>query len=195
MLNKEVLITIFKKLLEQAKNSYDEFNSVDGKIGDGDLGITVQSGLEEINININKFTDDLGSNFMICSQAFVKKSGSSFGTLIAFSFMNISKNLKGKTECSHEDILMIFETALKTILERGKTNLGDKTIADSLDLIIKNLKDNQNYSEVFKSSTKQALENFKGKKIKIGRARMFEDKTKDLDDPGMFALNRLSSIF
>ena len=64
-----------------------------------------------------------------------------------------------------------------------------------LDLIIKNLKDNQNYSEVFKSSTKQALEDFKGKKIKIGRARMFEDKTKDLDDPGMFALNRLSSIF
>ena len=85
--------------------------------------------------------------------------------------------------------------ALKTILERGKTNLGDKTIADSLYLIIKNLKDNQNYSEVLKLSTKQALEDFKGKKIKIGRARMFEDKTKDLDDPGMFALNRLSSVF
>ena len=137
----------------------------------------------------------MGTNFMLCSQAFVKKSGSSFGTLIAFSFMNISKNLKGKTVCNHEDIVAIFETALKTILERGKTNLGDKTIADSLDLIIKKLKDNQNDSEVVKVSTKQALENFKGKKIKIGRARMFEDKTKDLDDPGMFALNRLSSIF
>ena len=195
MLDKEVLITIFKKLLEQAKNSYDEFNAADGKIGDGDLGITIQSGLEEINNNTNKFTDDLGAIFMICSQAFVKKSGSSFGTLIAFSFMNISKNLKGKSECNHEDIIMIFETALKTILERGKTNLGDKTIADSLNLIIKKLKENKNYSEVFKLATKQALEDFKGKKIMIGRARMFEDKTKDLDDPGMFALNRLSSVF
>ena len=195
MLDKEVLITIFKKLLAQAKNSYDEFNAADGKIGDGDLGITIQSGLEEINNNISKFNDDLGTNFLICSQSFVKRSGSSFGTLIAFSFMNISKNLKGKTKCNHEDIIVIFETALKTILERGKTNLGDKTIADSLDLIIKNLKNNQNYSEVFKSSTKQALEDFKGKKIKIGRARMFEDKTMDLDDPGMFALNRLSSVF
>ena len=93
------------------------------------------------------------------------------------------------------DIINIFEISLKTILERGKTNLGDKTIADSLDLIIKQLKDNQNYSEVFKSATKQALEDFKGKKIKIGRARMFEDKTMELDDPGMFALNRLSSVF
>ena len=195
MLNKVILNNIFKKLLEEAKNSYDDFNSADGKIGDGDLGVTILHGLEEVNNNISKFSDDMGSNFMLCSQAFVKKSGSSFGTLVAFSFMNISKNLKGKKECGHEDIVVIFETALKTILERGKTNLGDKTIADSLDLIIKNLKDNQNYSEVFKSSTKQALDNFKGKKIKIGRARMFEDKTKDLDDPGMFALNRLSTIF
>ena len=195
MLNKEVLITIFKKLLEQAKNSYNEFNTVDGKIGDGDLGITIRSGLEEINNNISKFDDDLGSNFMICSHAFVKKSGSSFGTLIAFSFMNISKNLKGKTKCNHEDIIMIFETALKTILERGKANLGDKTIADSLNLIIKKLKENKNYSEVFKLATKQALEDFKGKKIKIGRARMFEDKTKDLDDPGMFAFCKLSEAF
>ena len=195
MLNKEVLVKVFKKLLEEAKISYDDFNSADGKIGDGDLGVTILHGLEEVNNNVSKFGDDISENFMLCSQAFVKKSGSSFGTLIAFSFMNISKNLKGKTECNHDDIVSIFETALKTILERGKTNLGDKTIADTLDLIIKNLKDNQNYSDVFKSSTKQALEDFKGKKIRIGRARMFEDKTKDLDDPGMFALNRLTSVF
>ena len=195
MLNKEVLTNVFKKLLDEAKNSYDDFNSVDAKIGDGDLGVTILHGLEEVNNNINKFTDDMGANFMLCSQAFVKKSGSSFGTLIAFSFMNISKILKKKNQCNHEDIVDIFETALKTILERGKTKLGDKTIADSLDLIIKKLKESKNYSEVFKSATKQALEDFKGKKIKIGRARMFEDKTKDLDDPGMFALNRLANVF
>jgi|TARA_Y100000294_G_scaffold106256_1_gene98690 dihydroxyacetone kinase-like protein len=195
MLNKEVLTNIFKKLLEEAKNSYDDFNAADGKIGDGDLGVTILHGLEEVNNNINKFRDDMGANFMLCSQSFVKRSGSSFGTLIAFSFMNISKNLKGKTECSHEDIISIFETALKTIIERGKTTLGDKTIADSLDLIIKMLKNNKNYSNVFKLATKQALDDFKGKKIRIGRARMFEDKTKDLDDPGMLALNRLTEAF
>jgi len=195
MLNKEVLESIFQKLLSQAKKSYDEFNAADGKIGDGDLGVTILNGLEEINNNKANFKNDMGANFMFCSQAFVKKSGSSFGTLIAFSFINISKNLKGKTECNHEDIIEILKTALKTILERGKTNLGDKTIADSLDLIIKKLKDNQDYSDVFKSATKQALDNFKGKKIKIGRARMFEDKTKDLDDPGMFALNKLTTAF
>lgn len=198
MLNKQVMINVFSNLLNQSKKSYDEFNAADGKIGDGDLGITILNGLEEINNNIEKFTDDLSINFMLCSQAFVKKSGSSFGTLIAFSFMNISKNLKGKNTCDNKDIITMIDTAMSTIQERGKTKVGDKTILDTLDFISRNLKatkDNINYPELFKLSTKEALNAFKGKKILIGRARMFEDKTKDLDDPGMLALHKLSEAF
>ena len=198
MLNKQVMINVFSNLLNQSKKSYDEFNAADGKIGDGDLGITILNGLEEINNNIEKFTDDLSINFMLCSQAFVKKSGSSFGTLIAFSFMNISKNLKGKNTCDNEDIITMIDTAMSTIQERGKTKVGDKTILDTLDFILRNLKatkDNINYPEIFKSSANEALNAFKGKKILIGRARMFEDKTKDLDDPGMLALHKLCEAF
>ena len=135
MLNKQVMINVFSNLLNQSKKSYDEFNAVDGKIGDGDLGITILNGLEEINNDIEKFTDDLSINFMLCSQAFVKKSGSSFGTLIAFSFMNISKNLKGRNTCDHEDIITMIDTSMNTIQERGKTKVGDKTILDTLDFI------------------------------------------------------------
>ena len=198
MFNKQVMIYVFNNLLAQSKKSYDEFNAADGKIGDGDLGITILNGLEEINNNIEKFTDDLSINFMLCSQAFVKKSGSSFGTLIAFSFMNISKNLKGKNTCDNKDIITMIDIAMSTIQERGKTKVGDKTILDTLDFILRNLKatkDNINYPELFKLSTKEALNAFKGKKILIGRARMFEDKTKDLDDPGMLALHKLSEAF
>ena len=198
MFDKQVMINVFRNLLNQSKKSYDEFNAADGKIGDGDLGITILNGLEEINNNIEKFTDDLSINFMLCSQAFVKKSGSSFGTLIAFSFMNISRNLKGRNTCDHEDIITMIDTAMSTIQERGKTKVGDKTILDTLDFILRNLKatkDNINYPELFKSSANEALNAFKGKKILIGRARMFEDKTKDLDDPGMLALHKLSEAF
>jgi len=198
MFNKLVMIDVFKNLLSQAKKSYDEFNTADGKIGDGDLGITILNGLEEINNNLDKFKDDLSINFMLCSQAFVKKSGSSFGTLIAFAFMNISKDLKGKNMCDHEDIINMINVAMETIQERGKTKLGDKTILDSLSFVLNNLKENKNnvnYPELFKSSTKEALDAFKGKKILIGRARMFEEKTKGLDDPGMLALSKLSEVF
>ena len=52
MLNKQVMINVFSNLLNQSKKFYDEFNAADGKIGDGDLGITILNGLEEINNNI-----------------------------------------------------------------------------------------------------------------------------------------------
>ena len=198
MFNKLVMIDVFKNLLSQAKKSYDEFNTADGKIGDGDLGITILNGLEEINNNLDKFKDDLSINFMLCSQAFVKKSGSSFGTLVAFALMNISKDLKGKNTCDHDDIINMINITMQTIQERGKTKLGDKTILDSLSFILNNLKENKNnvnYPELFKSSTKEALNAFKGKKILIGRARMFEDKTRELNDPGMLALSKLSEVF
>ena len=195
MLHKKSMVIIFEKLLDGAKKYHDEFNTTDGIIGDGDLGITILNGIEEINKDISNFNDDLSNNFMLCSQSFVKKSGSSFGTLIAFAFMEISKTLKGKTQCDHKDIINIMDTALNTILNRGKTKLGDKTIADTLSLILlrlQNSKKNINYVEIFKTETEQALEKFKGKKILIGRARMFGEKTKNLDDPGMFALAKLT---
>ncbi len=198
MLNKDLMLKIFDKLLLEAKNSFDEFNAADAKIGDGDLGVTILKGLEEINNNKQKFKNDLGENFMICSQSFVKKSGSSFGTLIAFSFMNISKNLKGKETCNHSEIIKIIDIALKTMQQRGKTKLGDKTIVDTLYAIsikLKEAKEEVNYVQIFKLATKQALNNFKGKKILVGRARMFEDKTKGLDDPGMLAFNKLAEAF
>ena len=189
------MVIIFEKLLDGAKKYHDEFNTTDGIIGDGDLGITILNGIEEINKDISNFNDDLSNNFMLCSQSFVKKSGSSFGTFIAFAFMEISKTLKGKTQCDHKDIINIMDTALNTILNRGKTKLGDKTIADTLSLILlrlQNSKKNINYVEIFKTETEQALEKFKGKKILIGRARMFGEKTKNLNDPGMFALAKLT---
>ena len=198
MFNKFAMIKIIDELFIQSKKYYNDFNEADGKIGDGDLGITIQNGFQEIINNKDNFTDDLGHNFMICSQAFVKKSGSSFGTLVAFCLMNISKSLKGKKFLTHDNIIEVFEICLKTIKERGKTNLGDKTILDTLNLIlnkIKETKENIKYNEIFKSATKEALANFKGKKILIGRARMFDEKTKDFDDPGMLALSKLVEGF
>ena len=73
MLNKDLMLKIFDKLLLEAKNSFDEFNAADAKIGDGDLGVTILKGLEEINNNKKKFKNDLGENFMICSQSYSKK--------------------------------------------------------------------------------------------------------------------------
>ena len=51
MINKESLINFFKLLNQKAKDHHDDFNSLDGQLGDGDLGITLTNGIEEIYNN------------------------------------------------------------------------------------------------------------------------------------------------
>ena len=50
MITKSSLELFFKKIVDIAFENYDEFNSLDGQLGDGDLGITISKGLLSINI-------------------------------------------------------------------------------------------------------------------------------------------------
>ena len=196
MITKTSLETFFQKILIIAEDNYDEFNSIDGQLGDGDLGITISKGLKEINENLNKFEDELSKNFIVCAQCFTKVSSSSFGTLIAISFMTIAKETKGKKELNFNDIPDIINKVIEAICTRGKSKIGDKTFVDTLFEISNSIsRSENNYSQIIYKATINALDNFRGKECKIGRARMFGEKSKNLDDPGMFALSRLSSVF
>ena len=196
MITKSTLENFFKKIRIIAEENYDEFNSVDGQLGDGDLGITISKGLIEINENFSKFEDDLSKIFLLCAQCFTKASSSSFGTLVAISFMTIAKLTKGKSSLDIKDLPPIINSVIEAVSARGKSNIGDKTFIDSLNeisvLLLNN--DNINGKNIFQA-TENALIKFKGKECKIGRARMFAEKSKELNDPGMYAIHKLSSAF
>ena len=196
MISKSTLETFFKKILVIAEVNYDEFNSIDGQLGDGDLGITISKGLKEINENLNKFEDDLSKIFLLCAQCFTKASSSSFGTLVAISFMTVAKLTKGKTSLDFEDLASIINSIIEAVSARGKSKIGDKTFIDSLNEISNLLSNNEQITgQKIYQATENALIKFKGKECKIGRARMFAEKSKELNDPGMYAIHKLSSAF
>ena len=196
MINKLSLEFFFKKLLKVAENNHDEFNSIDGQLGDGDLGITISKDLYEKNNNFDKFEDDLGKIFMVCAQSFTKASSSSFGTLVAISFMSIAKETKGTKELAIKDLPNIIKKIIEAVCLRGKSNIGDKTFVDTLSEIAKVIEENNNnFGQNVHEATLKALEDFNDRECKIGRARMFAEKSKNLNDPGMFALNKLSTVF
>lgn len=196
MISKKSLEIFFKKILIIAEANYDEFNSIDGQLGDGDLGITISKGLKEINDNVSKFDDDLSKIFLVCAQCFTKASSSSFGTLVAISFMTVAKHTKGKTIINISDLPSIINLVIDAVSARGKSKIGDKTFIDTLNEVSISLSKNEiNHGENVYQSTLNALNKFKGKECKIGRARMFAEKSKELNDPGMYALHKLSSVF
>jgi phosphoenolpyruvate---glycerone phosphotransferase subunit DhaL len=190
----EHLKAVAARLAKAAQAAASELNTADGKLGDGDLGITVSKGWKEIADNAGKMPADVGMAFMEGAKAFQKVSSSSYGTLTATAFMAAAKACKGRTAVPFSEVSALVAAARDAMMARGKGNLGDKTVLDMLDAIAVATAD-LSAPDAIRSATDQAsdhaLKAFRGKANKLGRARMFGDQSIGLDDPGMLALRRL----
>ena len=179
---------------QAATAARDELNAQDGKLGDGDLGITVANGFAAVAEDAAGFGDDLGQAFLGCSKAFQRVSSSSFGTLVATAFMSAAKATKGRNDAEWSEISAIVAGARDAMLARGRGELGAKSVLDSLDAIAKataGLADPVAILAAADGAATAALDEFRDQPNRLGRARMFGDKTVGLDDPGMLAVRRL----
>mgnify|MGYP001166888080 CR=1 FL=1 len=186
------LTTSIKKICIHINEIGEKLNTLDGKLGDGDLGVTLVNGFK----NLKDISDELegldwDKALMKCAQAFTKVSGSSFGTLVAIGLMAASRELKGKKQISPLDISLALESAVSSMSERGKAKLNDKTVLDMLIGLAKNLEKEKDYNhliERIKKASEDILAEFRHKKCNIGRARIFAEKSIGIDDPGMAAI-------
>tara|TARA_B100000963_G_scaffold352975_1_gene366967 strand:- start:434 stop:1048 length:615 start_codon:yes stop_codon:yes gene_type:complete len=190
-LNRSDLLGAVRRLQEEMPTHFDTLNTADGKLGDGDLGITMTRGMEEISSVIDDMPDDLGLAMLKCSQAFTKSSGSSYGTLMAIGMMAIAKQIKGQTTVEPSELAELVLAARDQIKSRGKAEFGGKTVLDSLDAIYKCMSGLTDLEDIRKAAVlaaDEALTEFRDKPATTGRARMFGEKSIGLDDPGMLAM-------
>lgn len=182
------------RIATAAADAAAELNAADGQLGDGDLGITVSKGWEQIAANAAAMPDDVGMAFMEGAKAFQKVSSSSYGTLTATAFMAAAKACKGRTEVPFAETSALVAAARDAMMARGKGALGDKTVLDALDAIARatdGLADPAALLAAADKACDAALAEFKDKPNKLGRARMFGERSQGLDDPGMLALRRV----
>ena len=172
----------------------DALNSADGKLGDGDLGVTMVNGWNEIVSVADTFPDDVGMAFLEGSKAFQRVAPSSFGTLMATALMSAAKACKGKTEVDFAEVPALFVLARSAMMARGKGALGDKTVLDTLDAMAAATSSMSTPADIFAAAdaaAASALADFTQKPNKLGRARMFGDKSIGLEDPGMLAAREM----
>ena len=174
-----------------------ELNELDGKLGDGDLGVTLINGFKNISGASDTLPDDFGMALFTCAKLMTQVSGSSFGTLMATALMAAGKVSKGSTEIAVNQVPELLQAAQDAMIARGGASVGDKTILDSMDAIIARLRSTDSSSNMLEhaeQAAKDALNDMRDKPNKIGRARIFGDKTIGMDDPGMVAILRLTSL-
>ena len=190
-LDRSALLGAIERLHEEMPTHFDTLNAADGKLGDGDLGITMTRGVAEIASVRGDLPEDIGLAMLKCSQAFTKSSGSSYGTLMALGMMAIAKQIKGQTAVEPSELTALVAVVRDQIQTRGKAEIGGKTVLDSLDAIAKQMSGMTDLEDIRTAAVvavDEALAAFRDKPATMGRARMFGEKSIGLDDPGMLAM-------
>ena len=194
MITTDSIKTAATKIAQLMEESADELNAADGLLGDGDLGITMVRGFREIIEVRDSLPDDVGMALFQCAKAFTKSSGSSYGTLLATGLMTVAKKKKGQQEIQVEEISALLNDALDAMKQRGKAELGDKTVLDVISASSQAAKDQSDGSSVLKAindAVTSTIDEFRSRQSKIGRARIFSEKSIGLDDPGMLAFRKM----
>lgn len=194
MITTDSIKTAATKIAQLMEESADELNAADGLLGDGDLGITMVRGFREIIEVRDSLPDDVGMALFQCAKAFTKSSGSSYGTLLATGLMSVAKKKKGQQEIQVEEISALLNDALDAMKQRGKAELGDKTVLDVIAASSQAAKDQSDGSIVLKAindAVTSTIDEFRSRQSKIGRARIFSEKSIGLDDPGMLAFRKM----
>lgn len=178
------------RILAALEREHENLTSLDGQIGDGDLGITLLKAFRELDRIKADLPDDLGQAFMQSAAAASRVSSSSFGTLLATSLMAVARQTKGMDAVGWAQVPGFLQKAVEAMQARGKANLGDKTVMDAVAGAAEaaaGLDEPDALRAATRQGTAAALDDFREKPSKTGRARIFAERTVGMDDPGMVA--------
>ncbi len=182
-------------VLAHLEDTHAMLTELDGQVGDGDLGITLIKAFRELDRIAPDLPPDLGQAFMAMAQGVAKVSSSSFGTLLATSLMTAAKTTRGQTTLDWAALPPVLTAAREAMSARGKAALGDKTVLDALQAAADaatGITAPAAMAAAALAGITAALDQFRDQPCKIGRARIFGDRTVGMDDAGMIALREMA---
>jgi phosphoenolpyruvate---glycerone phosphotransferase subunit DhaL len=107
---------------------------LDSEIGDGDHGTNMHRGFQAAIERLDAADPATPADALkAVSMALISKVGGAAGPLYGTAFLRASTALQGKEEVSAGDAAEALEAALGGIKQRGKAEVGDKTIVDALE--------------------------------------------------------------
>ncbi len=194
MITADTLRRAVLRAADGAAKAHDELNTADGKLGDGDTGVMLRRLFQTLAAVPATDEVDLGATFQAYAKACASGTGSSLGTLVTVAMMTMAKATKGRTELDWAELGALLAAVRDAMMARGGAKLGDKTVVDMLDAVATAIAGQSSAASVASAASMAARDTltlFRDRPNRLGRARMFGDRTIGLDDPGMLAFNHL----
>ena len=169
-------------------------NEADSKLGDGDTGSMLARLIDRLAEADTATEPSLSDAFSKLARAAMGATGSSLGTLFATGLMTASRMTKGREAIPWSELAPLLSASRDAMMARGGAKLGDKTVLDAIHevaLAVEGLNDPVAVAQSAKQAGQVVLERFFNESCKVGRARMFADKSVGMHDPGMLAFVKL----
>lgn len=128
------LKSLIALIAEAMTRERDRLCELDGVIGDADHGIAMELGFSaaaKATAELDPATADPTLVFNTAAKAFLNAVGASSGPLYATGLMRAGAAVKGKPSLSDDDMVGAFAAIAKGIQDRGKAEVGEKTMVDA----------------------------------------------------------------
>ena len=189
--NAELLALLQQMAIDMAAHK-DYLCALDGAMGDGDQGVTMAIGFGAIAAALPALQEqDVGTILTKSGLAFNGTAASTIGALLATAWLRAGKAVKGKTEIGLTDLAAMAAAASAGIQERGKAQLGDKTVLDALAPTVAALQTAAAAGTPLPTALAQALAAAAAGlaatiplKAKVGRAAWIAERSVGHQDPG-----------
>lgn len=188
------LKNVMKEIREVISENKEYLISLDQQNGDGDLGISMDSGFSAAVAYLeNTDETDLGRLLNQCGDHFNEAAPSSLGTILAFAMKGMARSLKGKTQADLPEMIAAMGKGLENIMAKAGSKPGEKTVLDALCPAIEamqTVKDQSDVVSICRAGMEAAAagsEHTRNMKAVWGRAAYYGEKSLGIIDGGSAA--------
>lgn len=124
---------VVRSIAQTAVDNEREFGDLDAVVGDGDFGYSLARGFEIVLAEWDDFDRSSPSAFIQkVAMVIAGRIGGTSGPLWGTAFLRASGAVRGQDELTGSDVVAMLRAAIEGIKARGSSDLGDKTLLDSL---------------------------------------------------------------
>ncbi|SFN82237.1 DAK2 domain-containing protein [Mycetocola miduiensis] len=173
----------------------EELGDLDQALGDGDLGITVSLGAAAATEALDVLSDGATPTEVVlaCAKAFANANPSTMAALVAGALLAGSRVWGDSPTVEGDQIGRFARAAAESISQRGKSQVGDKTILDAMFPAAEALlapAAGANALDAAIDAAERGVVVSKELQSRRGRASWLQERSIGLQDPGATAFLR-----
>lgn len=114
------------------KENKDYLTKLDSPIGDADHGINMDRGFRKVLEKLPSVADkDIGNILKTTGMTLISSVGGASGPLYGTFYMRAGMAVDAKQELAGEDLATMLQAGMDGIVQRGRAQVGDKTMIDA----------------------------------------------------------------